>query len=139
MITRPLELASRLRPEPRNFDWLFFVNAALIGLFFVFFGSRFVLAPGVSADFRLPAIAGANAGARTTTHTVAVENAGMILAGDGRLDMRQLGEWLRAQARAAKQPPVLLVQANQTVPISVTLEIADLAKAAGFEVQIATR
>ena len=46
MITRPLDLASKLRPEPRNFDWLFFVNAGLLVLFFVLFGSRFVLAPG---------------------------------------------------------------------------------------------
>ena len=32
MITRPLDLASKLRPEPRNFDWLFFVNAGLLSL-----------------------------------------------------------------------------------------------------------
>ena len=30
MITRPLDLASKMRPEPRNFDWLFYVNAGLL-------------------------------------------------------------------------------------------------------------
>ena len=32
MITRPLDLASRLRPEPRSFDWLFYVNGGVIVL-----------------------------------------------------------------------------------------------------------
>ena len=30
MITRPLDLASRLRPAPRTFDFWFFVNIGLI-------------------------------------------------------------------------------------------------------------
>jgi biopolymer transport protein ExbD len=30
MITRPLDLASKLRPEPRNFDFLFLINGGLI-------------------------------------------------------------------------------------------------------------
>ena len=47
MITRPLELSSRLRPEPRTFDWVFYVNGGLIVLFFSLFGSQFVLAPGL--------------------------------------------------------------------------------------------
>lgn len=47
MITRPLDLASRLRPPPRGLDWLFVMNVALVALFFSLFGSRFVLAPGL--------------------------------------------------------------------------------------------
>ena len=35
MLSRPLDLASRLRPEPRNFDWLFIVNGGLIALMLV--------------------------------------------------------------------------------------------------------
>ena len=61
MITHPLDLASRLRPPPRNHDVLFFLNGALIMMFFVLFGSRFVLAPGLGVDFRLPEMARAGA------------------------------------------------------------------------------
>ena len=32
MITRPLDIAAKLRPEPRNFDFLFFVNGGLLVL-----------------------------------------------------------------------------------------------------------
>src|SRR4051812_50199863 len=64
MITRPLELESRLSPPPRDLDFFAWVNVGLIALFFTLLGSRFVLAPGLlvgSADFRLPATQGLQA------------------------------------------------------------------------------
>ncbi len=133
MITRPLDLASRLRPEPRNFDWLFFVNGGLIVLFFQIFGSRFVLAPGVSV---LPAIAGATASARATTHQISVVSASQIFAGDGWRDLSQLDDWMRMQPRISAEP-VLLVQVNLGVDFDVVARIVSMAKAAGFDVQIA--
>ena len=133
MITRPLDLASRLRPEPRNFDWLFYVNGGLIVLFFSLFGSRFILAPGVSV---LPAIAGANASARAATHQISVVSASQIFAGDGWRDLKQLEEWMRLQPRATAEP-VLLVQVNLGVDFDIVARIVSMAKAAGFEVQIA--
>ena len=54
MITRPLDLASKLRPEPRSLDALFYVNVGVLALFFTMLGSRFVLAPGLGVDFQLP-------------------------------------------------------------------------------------
>ena len=45
MITRPLDLAAKLRPPPRSFDALFWVNVGVVVGFFALFGSRFVLAP----------------------------------------------------------------------------------------------
>ena len=138
MITRPLELASKLRPEPRSFDWLFFVNAGLLVLFFSLFGSRFVLAPGLGVEFQLPTVADANLAARPATHHITVVNTGLILAGDGPRNRQQLREWLVAEAKKEKQPS-LLVLGNQNIPLSVVMEIASLAKAAGFaEVRIAT-
>ncbi len=133
MITRPLDLASRLRPEPRHFDWLFFVNVGCLGLFFALFGSRFVLAPGVTA---LPSLAGATATARTTTHLVRINSAQQILAGDGLRDMQGLRDWLEAQAKTVKSP-VLLIQASDGVTLEVVARVTSLADAAGFAVQIA--
>lgn len=137
MITRPLDLSSRLRPEPRSFDWLFFVNGGLIVLFFLLFGSRYVLSPGLGVEFQLPQIAGANAGARSTSHYVTVVNAGQIFAGDGLRDLKDLPEWLREQARTVRRPS-LLIQASGRVEMSVITEISSAARRAGFvDIQIA--
>lgn len=133
MITRPLDLAARLRPEPRNFDWLFFVNAGLLVLFFSLFGSRFVLAPGIAM---LPAVAGADENARRTTHYITVHNERQIYAGDGLRDLESLNAWLVQQAKT-HQHPVLLVQSNTEVDLGLTGKIFSLARDAGFEVQLA--
>lgn len=136
MITRPLDLSSKLRSAPRSFDWLFFANIGLIALFFVLFGSRFVLAPGLGVDFELPQAPGANQNARVTTHVITVVNAGQILTGDGLRAIDQLPEWLSAQAKTEKHPS-LLVRASANVPTSISTRIAGMAQAAGFSVQLA--
>jgi biopolymer transport protein ExbD len=134
MITRPLELASRLRPEPRNFDALFYVNVGVLVLFFLMFASRFVLAPGLGVDFQLPVMPGALVGAVTTTSTISVKNSGQILA-DGLLSMAQLREWLKTEARQHKRPS-LLVRMSAGVPVSVQNEIVSAAREAGFGANI---
>lgn len=138
MITRPLDLASRLRPEPRNFDGWFFVNAGVIVLFFYFFGSPFVLAPALGVDFRLPYVTGANADARPATHHVNVTNSGQIFVRDGLKTMEQLREWLRLRAGSVKDP-VLLVVASDGVPTLLFFEIAGAGRDAGFTVRFAAR
>ena len=90
MITRPLDLASKLRPEPRNFDFLFLINAGLIVLFFDLFGSRFVLAPGLTEDFRLPTMPGVREGAVATTHTISLRRGGLILINGGKVGLPEL-------------------------------------------------
>jgi biopolymer transport protein ExbD len=140
MITRPLELASKLRPEPRSNDWLHFVNVGLVALFFVLFGSKFVLAPSLGVKFRLPEMVGANADAQPATHHLGVTAAGQIFAPDGVLVMDKLQSWLDARARemkAAKAPqqPVLLVQASGGVQASLVTEIVGAASRAGFQVR----
>ncbi len=47
MITRPLNLVSRLSPPPRDLNAVAWVNVGVVVLFFSLLGSRFVLAPGV--------------------------------------------------------------------------------------------
>jgi len=130
MITRPLDLASRLRPEPRNFDFLFYVNAGLIALFFSLCGSRFVLAPGLGVDFQMPQMNGAAAGAAATDRFISVLPSGQIFA-DGLLNMSQLKDWLKVEAKKLRQPS-LLVRASSEVPISQLTEIVSAARDAGF-------
>ncbi len=131
MITRPLDLASKLRAEPRNFDALFYVNVALLGLFFTLFGSRFVLAPGLGVDFKVPELPGATAGATPTDRFISVLPSGQIFA-DGLLNMAQLREWLRNEARKLKEPS-LLIRADPKVSVSKMTDIVSAATEAGFK------
>lgn len=136
MITRPLDLASRLRPQPRSFDWLFFVNAGLLVGFFLFFNSRFVLSPGLGVGFELPTVPGANRDARPTTHVITVVNAGQIFAGDGLRNLDQLQDWLNSEAKTQKYPS-LLVRASGGVPATILTRILGMAHMAGFTVIVA--
>lgn len=134
MITRPLDLSSHLRPPPQHFEFLSYVNVGLLGLFFSLFGSRFVLAPGLGVDFRLPEQAGAVAGgASTTTHQITVKGSGQIFADDGLVSVKQLGQWLEHQ-RATTPRPSLLVLASASVSSEALAEIVSVARRAGFSV-----
>jgi hypothetical protein len=117
MIVRPLDLASQLRPEPRDFDTLFYVNVGLLVLFFTLFGSRFVLAPGLGLNFQVP--------------QVSVLRTGQIFTDDGLFSMAQLQDWLQAQAKQYRRPS-LLIRASSGAPVSSLTEISNLAFKAGF-------
>jgi biopolymer transport protein ExbD len=135
MISRPLDLASKLRPEPRNFDFLFFVNGGLIILCFTLFGSRFVLSPGLGIDFQLPEVPGAVSGATQTTHRINVKPTGVIYIEDGPADPERFGRWLIDEAKNTRQQlrqPSLLIIASGDVPTGRIVEIAVAAHAAGF-------
>lgn len=137
MITRPLDLHSKLRPEPRNFDWLFFVNAGLLLLAFSVFCSRFVLAPGISVGFQLPTTEGAEANASRTTHMIDVSGSGQILTEDGFRTMEELKNWLRVQATATKSPVLLVRAESSNVSLATAIDISSAAKEAGFQVLVA--
>ena len=141
MITRPLELASRPRPPPRNFDAFYFINAGLIVLFFLLFGSRFVLAPGLGVrlkgGFALPTMEGAQAGAVATNVFISVPRPGVALVDEGMVNFTRLGSWLQERAKQYKAP-ALLIRADRRVPMQDIADIRALAAAAGFTyVQVA--
>jgi biopolymer transport protein ExbD len=132
MITRPLDLASRPRRAPRNFDAFYFINAGLIMLFFLMFGSRFVLAPGLGVGFALPTMKGAQATAVATNVFISMPRSGVVLVADqGKIDFTQLGGWLQARAKEHKAP-VLLIRADGSVPMQDIADIEARAMAAGF-------
>ena len=132
MITRPLDLAAKLRPPPRNFDFVFLVNGGLIVMFFMLFGARFVLAPGLGVDFIMPEMPGALAGAARTTHVISVIRPGLIFVDDGAINFEQLREWLKTHAKEAKQPSLLVRASASQVPVTDLTDIASAAHAAGF-------
>jgi biopolymer transport protein ExbD len=134
VITRPLDLASRLSPPARRFDALFYVNVGLIGLFFTLFSSRFVLSPGFVVA--LPVMAGAQLEEVTSTDVITVLASGQIYANPGPLDLDELGDWLKIQATKRDQPS-LLVFADTKVTAEKLTSIINKARLAGFKVAIA--
>ena len=137
MITRPLDLASRLRPPHHGYEFVFYVNAGLIALFFVLFGSRFVLSPGLGLDFSLPVMPAALAGAVSTDVVVSVKGANLAFVAGAKVDFTGLRSYLneRAKGTAALR---LLVQADAALTMRDLTEIYDMAREAGFaSVQIA--
>jgi biopolymer transport protein ExbD len=131
MITHPLDLASRLRAPPRSFDGLFLVNGGLLVLYFLLFGSRFVLAPGLGVSFALPEMPGAIAGSARATVVISVRRSDMVLVDEGMLNYTQLRAWL--QKRAGQEPGmVLLVRADRRVPSEDLGIVAQMAMQAGF-------
>jgi biopolymer transport protein ExbD len=131
MIARPLDLSSRLRPAPHGTGSIHYVNVGLLALYFYFFGSRFVLSPGLGVDFELPRLSGARAGAVQTTDYINVLRSGQIFTDAGLVDMGQLGSWLKVRAQREKNP-TLLIRASSGVTLDELVAIQGAARDAGF-------
>ncbi len=131
MITHPLDLASRLRPPPRSFDGLFLVNGALLVLFFLLFGSRFVLAPGLGVSFALPEVPAPLVGSARAPVVISVPRSDVVLVDDGMISYQQLRAWLQKRVGQEKGL-VLLVRADRRVPSEDLGVVAHMAMEAGF-------
>lgn len=137
MITRPLNLSARLKPQPRGFEFIFFVNVGLIAFFFVLFGSRFVLSPGLGLGFELPAMPVAVPGAVATDVVVAVKGRDMAFVEGAKVNFSGLRQYLVERARGGHGLR-LLVQADASLSARELAEVYDMARAAGFvSVQLA--
>jgi biopolymer transport protein ExbD len=126
VITRPLDLADRLRRTPRSFDAFFYVNVGVLALGFTVFGSRFVLAPGLPLEFALPQVASAATRLQPVDIVVAVPSAEVAIVSGRVVDFAGLRAWLLR--RGQEQPGTrLLVQASATLPASAMAEIQSYA------------
>ena len=137
MIARPLELAARLRPPPRGYEFVCYVNVGFIALFFVLFGSRFVLSPGLGMDFEVPVMRSALAGAVSTDVVIALKGDDLAFVDGAKVNFLGLRQFLveRAKLRSGLR---LLVQADASVTARDLTEVYDMARLAGFaSVQIA--
>ena len=137
MITRPLELESRLSPPPRDLDFVAWVNAAVIVFFFTLLGSRFVLAPGLpigvsdQTGLVLPqgGVTAESTGAASVVVSYRREN--VILFEGGMYSLADLRKQMADYAR--KHPgAVMLVRADRQVSLQDALDLIEMAKAVGF-------
>ncbi|MFI5335289.1 MAG: ExbD/TolR family protein [Opitutales bacterium] len=134
MITRPLDLESRLSRPPRDLDVFFWVNLAAVALFFTLMGSRFVLAPGQLVQVgqtpgELPQITSAAPGAASVVVSYRRDN--MVIFDGGIHELRDLRQPMETYVR--KHPgSVLLVRVDRQVSMQGFLDLCDLARKAGF-------
>jgi biopolymer transport protein ExbD len=142
MITHPLDLASRLRRAPRSFDWIFYVNFGLIALFFVLFGSRFVLSPVLAVDgenLTPPAMPEGTVRLMPSTLFMSVKaNGQKFVDPNGLVTNEQLKVWL---AERAKRTPgaTLLIRPDAAVRFDEMTAISAAATEVGLYPVFAVR
>lgn len=135
MITRPLDLQSKLSPMARSFDGLFWLNVGVVVVFFTLLGSKFVLpygvAVGTDGGSMLPAAGNLAQGVAGPTVVVSYRSESIILFEDGIYSFTDL----RAQMeRYIKAHPgtVVLVRINAEAPVKAFIQISELAQTLGY-------
>ncbi|MBC2593014.1 biopolymer transporter ExbD [Ruficoccus amylovorans] len=128
-LTRPLELERHLSPPDARFDVAALFDVLLICIMFMLLGSRFIFAPGES--IRLPVMDNpAPAGISTLAVLTYKSDEMMILNGR----VITLEGWQRLIERGeVTGEGVLLVKADAELPMQTLLELAELARQAGYE------
>jgi biopolymer transport protein ExbD len=133
MITRPLELESKLSAPPRDLDVLFWVNVGVVALFFSLLGSRFVLATGLSVQVgsELVVAQSSSTTQSATSVVVSYRRDNMVIFEGG---IFEVGELKPRLEQYVKEHPgsVMLVRCDQAVSMQGFFKLCDLAKAAGF-------
>ena len=137
MITRPLELVSRLSPPPRDLDFFAWVNVGVIVLFFGLLGSRFVLAPGArigvteTSVIELPQAGASAEGTGAASVVVNYQRDNVILFEGGMYSLPALRKQMVAYAR---QHPgaVMLVRCDRQVSVQAMFDLWEMAREAGF-------
>ena len=140
MITRPLDLATQLRRTPRSFDWAFYVNFGLIALFFVLFGSRFVLSPALTVDgknVQLPTTpVGASSYVPSTLRVSVKANKQIFVDPNGLVTFEQLRTWMAEQAKRSPGAGLLLLS-DAGVTVDTITQISHAATQVGLEFNLA--
>jgi biopolymer transport protein ExbD len=138
MITKPLELESRLSPPPRDLDFVAWVNVVVIVLFFGLLGSRFILSPGVGVqigDARpvldLPTAGSAASGATSASVVVSYRRDNVILFEGGMYSLADLRKQLEGYVRN-NPSPVMLLRMDKQVTMQAFFDFTDMAKEVGF-------
>jgi len=137
MITRPLDLVARLSPPPRDLDFVAWVNAGVIVLFFALLGSRFVLAPGPVIDvsgpgtIELPSTGMVTESTGGASVVVSYRRNNVILFEGGMYTLPELRKHLDDYAKN-NPGAVMLVRADRQVTLQDFLALCDMARAVGF-------
>ena len=131
MLTSPLNLRDRFVSPSVTIDLLPLFDALLIAFCFLLLSSRFVVAPGVS--LQLPSTDDLDYA--RSVEVMTVKHNDMILFDGEVYDIRSLKQHLKSVSETdltSINRQVLLLKIGQSVSIQALLEIADVARTAGF-------
>ncbi|HET7537651.1 MAG TPA: biopolymer transporter ExbD [Candidatus Didemnitutus sp.] len=135
MITRPLDLQSKLSSAPRSFDGLFWLNVGLVALFFTLMGSKFVLPVGVAigtdGNSTLPQASSLAQGVSGPTVVVSYRSENVILFEDGIYSSADLTKQMERYIKA-HPGSVVLLRINAEAPVKAFTEISEKARALGY-------
>lgn len=137
MITRPLELESRMSPPPRDLDFVAWVNVGVIVLFFTLFGSKFVLAPGLPVGVGeqgtvvLPAVGATSQGTGAASVVVSYRSDRYILFEGGMYSLSELRKHMEGYVQA-HPGAVMLVRADRQVTVQAFADLCEMARSVGF-------
>lgn len=139
MITRPLDLESRLSRPPRDFDVMFWIAALAVVLFFDLLGSRFVLPPGMAVGLaggdqaiELPEFAGGVNTGGPAPVVISVRRDTIILFEGGMYtSLQDVRQPMRTYARLHPGSS-LLIRADRQVSQQAVMDLCSIAAAAGF-------
>jgi len=139
MITRPLDLQSRLSPPPRDLDFFAWVNAGVIVLFFTLLGSRFVLPPGTPVILDgeqqgtiVPPQGGTivdDVGGASIVVSYRRDN--VILFEGGMYTLAELRKHMETYAKSHPRS-VILVRADRQVSMQAFIDLCEMARSVGF-------
>jgi len=131
MITSPLGLTKHLAEPDRQFSTVPFLDACLIGLFFVLNSSQLVFSPGM--EINLAQIDSRSLESLPTTAILTVKNSNMLLFEGHILNFSSLEQPLTEYVRKHHaRDTVLLLKVHKNVDAQKLLQICDLVRRAGF-------
>ena len=131
MITRPLDLVSRLSPPPRELNAVAWVNVGVIALFFGLLGSRFVLAPGMPigvgepGTIVLPAAGTTSASISAASVVVSYRRDNVILFEGGMYTLTELRKHMEGYVKV-HPGAVMLVRADRQVSMQAFLDLCEM-------------
>lgn len=137
MITRPLELESRLSAPPRDLDFFAWVNVGVIALFFSLLGSPFVMVPGPLVDINgrstieLPQVGAAAEGTGPASVVVSYRRDNVILFEGGMYTLPELRKHMEGYAKM-HPGAVMLVLADRQVSVQAFFDLCAMARSLGF-------
>lgn len=137
MITRPLDLLSRLNRPARDLDVMHWISVIVVMVFFTLVGSRFVIAPGLliggnEAEFGLPRLGGGAQYLATAPVVVGFRRDNVILFEGGVYKrLVDLAGPLQAAGRRHRGE-ILHVMADRQVSVVLVAELSELAIKSGF-------